>query len=159
MKINYFIKFYKIINFYKLINCIIELIASIIVTHSFKTKKKSLYIIGLIISIIFDICMTTYIIIIFKEQYYNLFGRFENIPDFDKNIKNIVRIRRKFIFNMIFHILIQWIQPGVLIAYYNKVKTSFDQPDLSPVLIDDCPSQITPTENGETPTTEGETLI
>ena len=144
-----------------IINCVIELIASIIVTYSFKTKKNLLYIIGLIISIIFDICMTTYIIIIFKEQYYYLFGRFENIPDFYKNNKNIVRYKRKFIFNMISHIVIQWSQPGVLIAYYNKVKTSFDQPDLSPVLINDydCPSQITPTENGETPTTEGETLI
>ena len=142
-----------------IINCVIELIASIIVTISFKTKKSRLYIIGFIISLIFVICMTTYIIIIFKEQYYNLFGQFENNPDFYKNNKNIIRYKRKFIFNMIFHLLIQWSQPGIFIVYYNKVKTSFDQPDLSPVLINDCPSQITPTENGETPTTEGETLI
>ena len=110
-----------------LINFSIELAASIFISLSFEKKKQRLYIIGLIMSLIFGLYMTTLrtIFLIKNYKYYD--------TEPEKGL---------FIFNNIFKILLQWSQFGVLIIYFNKVKQSFNQSYLNPVLITDFPNQI-----------------
>ena len=120
-----------------LINCLIELIASILVSLSFEKKKQRLYLIGLIMSLIFAIYMTISFIIACVREYKNI-SSYDNY--YTKTEKGI------FIFNEIFQILMNWSQFGVLILYFNKVKQSFNKSYLNPVLITDFPNQIQPSE-------------
>ena len=120
-----------------LINCLIELIVSILVSLSFEKKKQRLYLIGLIMSLIFAIYMTISFIIACVREYKNI-SSYDNY--YTKTEKGI------FIFNEIFQILMNWSQFGVLILYFNKVKQSFNKSYLNPVLITDFPNQIQPSE-------------
>ena len=133
-----------------IINCIIEFTSSILVTLSLEMQNKRLYLIGIILSLIFNIYMTIYFSAVGAHDYKLLFNT-ENptvkYPDFRGG-------KGAFIFNMIFHILIQWIQSGVLIAYFNKVKSSFNKPYLNPVFTQDSPDLIADYKNT---TEEGET--
>ena len=122
-----------------LINFLIELTASILVSLSFEKKKQRLYLIGLIMSLIFCIYMTIFYIIAFINEYKNIINYYRETE------------KRLFIFNNIFQILLQWSQFGVLIIYFNKVKQSFNQSYLNPVLITDFPNQIQPREYAEEP--------
>ena len=122
-----------------LINFLIELTASILISLSFEKKKQRLYLIGLIMSLIFCIYMTIFYIIAFINEYKNIINYYRETE------------KRLFIFNNIFQILLQWSQFGVLIIYFNKVKQSFNQSYLNPVLITDFPNQIQPREYAEEP--------
>ena len=125
-----------------IINCVIELIASILVSLSLEMRKFRLYLIGLIMSLIFDIYMTTYIIISSSKEF-EIFFKYEDIYN-QAGLK--FKGKGSYIFNIIFQILIQWIQSVVLIIYFKKVKQSFNKSYLNPVLITDVPNQIQPSE-------------
>ena len=118
---------------------LIELIASILVTISLETKNQRLYLIGLIMILIFDVLFTIYIIIISINSY----GKIQSYKEYPK--KGI------FIFNIIIQILMEWSQFGVLIAYFKKVKLSFNQSYLNPGFISGSPNQILSSETAEEP--------
>ena len=127
---------------------LIELIASILVTISLETKNQCLYLIGLIMILIFDVLFTIYIIMIGIKSYDNIdnIDNFNNIKSYKEYPKNGI-----FIFNIIVQILIEWSQFGVLIAYFNKVKLSFNQSYLNPGFITGLPNQMLPSETAEEP--------
>jgi len=106
-------KYYPFQFFSLLINCIIELIASILVTISFEKKKYCLYLSGLIMSLIFDIFMTIIIIIIIY--------------------------RKTFLINDILLILIEWSLFTVLMIYNKRVKLLFKETNS---FLNDFPNEI-----------------
>ena len=114
-----------------LINCLIELIVSILVSLSFEKKKQRLYLIGLIMSLIFAIYMTIFFIIACVREYKNISKYYYYRPD-----DNYGELKATIIFNNIFQILMNWSQFGVLILYFNKVKSSFNLLNLSSNFID-----------------------
>ena len=99
-----------------LINFLIEVIASILVTISFENKKFRLYFIGLIMSLVFDIYITVYIFVGEEEFYYR---------------------RSKRLFNANLIALIEWTYFVVLMIYYKRVKALFNKSYLNPNLIND----------------------
>ena len=106
-----------------LINFLIELIASILVTISFENKKFRLYLIGLIMSLVFDIYITVYIFVVGEGRYY-------------------YRGKIRITFNTVLLALIEWTIFIVLIIYYKRVKSLFNKTYLNPSLINDFPSEI-----------------
>ena len=99
-----------------LINFLLEVIASILVTISFENKKFRLYFIGLIMSLVFDIYITVYIFVGEDVFYY---------------------IRRRGIFNAILIALIEWTFFVVLMIYYKRVKALFNKSYINSNLIND----------------------
>ena len=104
-----------------LINCLIHLAASILVTMSFEKKIQRFYTIGLIMTVVFDVYMTVYFIIYCTKNY--------NSPK--------IKLKGIFIFDTIFQILMQWSQFGILMLYLNKVKSSFSNSYLNSGLVSD----------------------
>ena len=111
-------RFYKyaFIFFSLLINCLIELISSILVTISFERKKYCLYLSGLIMSLIFDIFITIFIIIIY--------------------IKEILSIK------FVLLILIEWSLFTVLMIYNKRVKSLFNKSYLYPSFLDGFQNEL-----------------
>ena len=105
-----------------IINFIIELTASILVTISFENKKFLFYLIGIFMSLIFEIYTTTYIVI--------------------KKMNDSGNKTPEGIFNMIIEILIEWSQLTVLIIYYKRVKSSFNISYLNPNLVNNNDNEI-----------------
>ena len=125
MPINNFILSHKIkINNKYLIPFKIELISSILVTISFEKKKYCLYLSGLIMSLIFDIFMTIFIIIhiIIDYYYYNAI----------------------FLISRILLILIEWSLFTVLMIYNKRVKSLFNKSYLYPSFLNGFQNEITP---------------
>ena len=120
-----------------LINFFIELVASILVSLSFEKKNKRFYIIGLIMILVFDILMTIYIIISWIK-FYKIFSLLLGKESKELNVPLAL--------NRIFLLLINWIKFGVLMLYFNKVKSSLNNSDSSQGLISDFPNQIQPNE-------------
>ena len=116
-----------------LINFLIELTASILVSLSFEKKKQRLYLIGLIMSLIFDIYMTIFFIISFMREYKNIINYY---TEYYFNSSIYREMIATSIFTNLFQMLMQWSQFGVLMIYLSKVKQSFNQSDLSPGLVD-----------------------
>ena len=101
-----------------LINCLIELISSILVTISFEKKKYCLYLSGLIMSLIFDIFMTIFIII------------------------KIIYSRGYFLISGILLILIEWSLFTVLMIYNKRVKSLFNKSYLYPSFLNGFQNDI-----------------
>ena len=99
-----------------LINFLLEVIASILVTISFENKKFRLYFIGLIMSLVFDIYITVYIFVGEDVFYYRSSRR---------------------IFNAILIALIEWTFFVVLMIYYKRVKALFNKSYINSNLIND----------------------
>ena len=116
-------KYYPFRFFSLLINCIIELIASILVTISFEKKKYCLYLSGLIMSLIFDIFMTIFIIIISIRIYDDYYAGY-------------------FIISRIFVILIEWSLFTVLMIYNKRVKSLFNKSYLYPSFLNGFQNEI-----------------
>ena len=113
-------RIYYVFQFFLLIiNCLIELISSILVTISFEKKKYCLYLSGLIMSLIFDIFMTIFIImsIIYREI---------------------------LIISDILLILIEWSLFTVLMIYNKRVKSLFNKSYLYPSFLNGFQNEITP---------------
>ena len=106
-------RYYAFEFFSSIINFLIELIASILVTISFEKKKYCLYLSGLIMSLIFDIFMTIIIIIIIY--------------------------RKTFLINDILLILIEWSLFTVLMIYNKRVKLLFKETNS---FLNDFPNEI-----------------
>ena len=105
-----------------LINCLIHLAASILVTMSFEKKSQRFYTIGLIMTVILDIYMTVYFITYCVKSYNSYY---------------YYKLRGRYIFDTIFQILMQWSQFGILMLYLNKVKSSFSNSYLNSGLVSD----------------------
>ena len=109
-------KYYPFQFFSLLINCIIELIASILVTISFEKKKYCLYLSGLIMSLIFDIFMTIFIIIIYSRDILIISG--------------------------ILLIIIEWSLFTVLMIYNKRVKSLFNKSYLYPSFLNGFQNEV-----------------
>ena len=99
-----------------LINCLIELISSILVTISFEKKKYCFYLSGLIMSLIFDIFMTIFIIIIYSRDILIISG--------------------------ILLIIIEWSLFTVLMIYNKRVKSLFNKSYLYPSFLNGFQNEI-----------------
>ena len=111
-------RIYYVFQFFLLIiNCLIELISSILVTISFEKKKYCLYLSGLIMSLIFDIFMTIFIImsIIYREI---------------------------LIISDILLILIEWSLFTVLMIYNKRVKSLFNKSYIYPSFLNGFQNEI-----------------
>ena len=112
-----FYRFYYVFQFFLLIiNCLIELISSILVTISFEKKKYCLYLSGLIMSLIFDIFMTIFIIIIYSRDILIISG--------------------------ILLIIIEWSLFTVLMIYNKRVKSLFNKSYLYPSFLNGFQNEI-----------------
>ena len=126
--------YYRFIFSSLLINFLIELVASILVSLSFEKKNKRFYIIGLIMTLVFAIYMTVYFIITWVQDYKSISLRYRD------------QMKVPLALNRIIQILIEWSKFGVLMLYFNKIKSAFNNSESSQGLISDFPNQIQPNE-------------
>ena len=108
---------YSIFSIILIIIILIDLIGCIFVTISFENNKYSFYLTGLIMTTIFNVLMTT-LIILFTYKYFLIFD--------------------------ILQILIDWSQLIVLLVYNKRIKSSFKNSHLNDNLIKEFPKEAEP---------------
>ena len=114
---NTFSRFYIIFTTILIITILIDLIGCIFITISFENNKYSFYLTGLIVIIVFNVLMTSVII---------LYGS------------------RSFLIFDILQIIADWSQLIVLLVYNKRVKSSFKNSHLNDNLIKEFPKEVQP---------------
>ena len=109
--------FYIIFTTILIITILIDLIGCIFITISFENNKYSFYLTGLIVIIVFNVLMTSVII---------LYGS------------------RSFLIFNILQIIADWSQLIVLLVYNKRVKSSFKHSHLNDNLIKEFPKEVQP---------------
>ena len=110
-------RYYIITFIILLIPILIDLIGCIFVTISFENNKYSFYLTGLIMTTIFNVLMTT-LIILFTYKYFLILD--------------------------ILQILVYWSQLIVLLVYHKRIKSSFKNSHLNDNLIKEFPKEAEP---------------